>query len=173
MKYLIRTLLAFIVLPITISASPLKNSNSVENAIKLGMDTVLVGLNVVTDIDGFDVAGYLDKIEVQCLTLSVFSRTYEDVKSTTFQSMPMSNEGGDLKMYVGFVPVEMKEEVATISLFKEGEWIGGTQVMLKQGTRSGVIMSINSEGRILRIEYKPQPSPPIRMEDWFACYEIG
>ncbi len=173
MKIFVRMLLAFILMPMTMSASSLKNDNGVGNAVKLGTDTVLVGINVVTDIDGFDVAGYLDQIEVRCYTLPIFSHTNEDVKSTVFQSAPTGDGPGDIKMYFGFVPVERKEEVATISLFKDGDWIGGTQVVLQQGVRSGVIISINGEDKILRIEYKPQQNPPIRMEDWFACNEIG
>ncbi|MBD5197773.1 MAG: hypothetical protein HDS86_01250, partial [Bacteroidales bacterium] len=125
-------------------------NNIVANAVKLGNARLSVMLHILSDtkeessIDTFDVDGFLKETDIYVGTISLFDRWDNEHRTL------MERDGA---VYHAEVPVDRIEEICGIRVFRNGEFVGGTQVMVNQNKVAGVRIFMSKDGNILSLSY--------------------
>lgn len=94
---------------------------------------------------GVDVDSLLNKIEIYAATLPIFA----DDESETAVLM---DRDGDI--YHAEVPTETAENIGGIRIYRDGIFIGGTSVLMKQSMPVGVLIYFSTNGDILSAEFR-------------------
>lgn len=113
----------------------------------LHLDTARVAVRAIIFSDenkAFSEDSVLDRIDIYAATLPVFAKD-EDEKFTF-----MERTGN---IYHAEVPTETRENIGAIRLYREGEFIGGTSMLMRQERPTGITMYFSEAGDLRGAEY--------------------
>lgn len=102
--------------------------------------------------ENFNVEDFLSRVDVYCATKSVFDNKVED----NVVALTRNNT-----IFHGEIPIERIEEIAGVQLYFDGEFQGGSHLMLRQDRINGITLYLSPKGEFLNIEYQE-----LSLENW-------
>lgn len=129
-----------------------------ENAIKIGNAKVAVFVMVIGDGDmdsTFRLENFVKDIDISCATRSIFDTEWDD------NLTPLTMSLDEFCIYHQEVPLECKEQVGGLRLFRNSEFQGGSECIFHQDTINTFLFLLSPQGDIISCHY-----PQGDVTDW-------